>query len=314
MNHDIVENLGILVRYYKKIGDKWRAHAYQLAIISIKSLDHQITDIKQVKGRKGVGKGIIDKIKEYLDTGHIRKVDEVKGQLKQKNHMDNKDSILELFQTIWGIGPIKSQELYVNGMRTLDDIRLNQHLLNKNQRIGIKYYKEFLKPIPRKYIIIFKTVVKELLTKEFGVNSFRMKIAGSYRRGATHSGDIDCLVTSKKFNLEQMIDILIKHEIVTDVLSMRVEKFMGVAQCPNSKLLNFRMDVEFLPENEWGSGLLYFTGSKGFNMSMRLDAKKLGYTLNQHGLFDKHGNRVPVFTEKEIMNAIGMDYVEPNHR
>ena len=73
------------------------------------------------------------------------------------------------------------------------------------------------------------------------------------------------------------------------------------------------MDIEFLPEHEFQAGLLYFTGSKDFNISMRSRAKSLGYVLNQHGLF-KGNERVHVYTEKDIMNQLNMEFVSPLHR
>jgi DNA polymerase lambda len=310
MNEGIIQNLDILVQYYKQIGDQWRVKAYSTAIFSIKKLDFQITDVKQIKNIKGIGKGIQGKIKEYLDYGEINKVVELKSKIRKK--VDNtKDTILNLFQGVWGIGPAKANQLYDQGIRSLKDLQQNQQLLNANQRVGLKYYKDLLKPIPRDYIDIFQIMLRVVITKEFGENSFRMQVAGSYRRGKNQSGDIDCLFTSKVFTLKDLVNVLVKWGIVTDILSMRGEKFMGIVHCPNGQWYHFRMDIEFLPEDEWGSGLLYFTGSKEFNTMMRNDAKKMGYTLNQHGLFDKTGNRIPVYTEKEIMSAVGMKYVPP---
>lgn len=313
-NQEIIDNLDILARYYKKVGDQWRQQAYQRAIVSIKGLDFQITDIKQIKSVKGIGKNINEKINEYLNTGEIHKVEEVKGQLKRKANLDSKSNILEEFQEIWGVGPAKAAELYADGMRSINDVRNNKQLLNANQRIGLKYYEELLKSIPRYYIDIFQMVLRVAIGKTYGLNSFRLEIAGSYRRGALSSGDIDCLITSKKFNLQQLVNTLIKWNIITDILSVRDEKFMGIVHCPNGDFHHFRMDIEFIPENEWGACLLYFTGSKGFNVSTRIQAKKMGYTLNQHGLFDSKGHRIPVYTEKEILNAIGMNYVPPEKR
>jgi len=63
-----------------------------------------------------------------------------------------------------------------------------------------------------------------------------------------------------------------------------------------------------------GAGLLYFTGSKGFNISIRSEARKKGLLLNQHGLFDNKGNRIPAYTEKEIFDALSVKYVPPNFR
>ena len=314
MNETIIENLGILVRYYKNNGDFWRERSYRNAIVSIKSLDFSITDINQIKSVKGIGKTIREKIKEYLDTGQIMKVEEIKKEILTNKKKNDKDSTIELFETIWGIGIVKARELYQDGMRSLEDLEKNKHLLTTNQKIGLKFYKDFLEPIPREYIDCFQLVMKNAFNHAFGVRTYRLEIAGSYRRDSKQSGDIDCLITSKTFNLTQLVDVLKRDNIITDILSMRNEKFMGVAKLPNSKSKHFRLDIEFVPEDQYGSGLLYFTGSKAFNIAMRTDAKKKGYTLNQHGLFNQNGERIPVYSEAEIMAVIGMKYVPPNKR
>jgi DNA polymerase/3'-5' exonuclease PolX len=89
---------------------------------------------------------------------------------------------------------------------------------------------------------------------------------------------------------------------------MKDEKFMGIAHCPSGKYFYFHVDIVFLPKEEWGSGLLWFTGSKVFNINMRARAKKMGYTLNQKGLFDQNGDQIKAFTEKEIMYALKMNW------
>jgi len=312
MNESIIENLGILVRYYKNNQDLWRERSYMNAIVSINNLDYNITDINQVKGVKGVGKTIRDKIKEYLDTGQIMKVEEIKKEILTNKKKNDEDSTIELFETIWGIGIVKARELYQDGMRSLEDLDKNKYLLTSNQKIGLKFYKDFLEPIPREYIDCFQLVMKNALNKAFGVRTYRLEIAGSYRRGSKQSGDIDCIISSKAFNLTELVDVLKRDNIITDILSMRHEKFMGVAKLPNGK--HVRLDIEFVPEEQYGSGLLYFTGSKAFNIAMRTDAKKQGYTLNHRGLFNQNGERIPVYSESEIMAVIGMKYVPPNKR
>ena len=94
MNETIIENLGILVRYYKNNGDFWRERSYRNAIVSIKSLDFSITDINQIKGVKGIGKTIREKIKEYLDTGQIMKVEEIKKEILTNKKKNDKDSTI----------------------------------------------------------------------------------------------------------------------------------------------------------------------------------------------------------------------------
>ena len=53
------------------------------------------------------------------------------------------------FCKVWGIGPSKAQQLYKEGIKTIEQLRERTDLLNKNQRLGLKYYEDFLKKIPR---------------------------------------------------------------------------------------------------------------------------------------------------------------------
>ena len=314
MNRDIIDNLNILAKYYKKTGDHWRQQAYQRAIISLKSHPDKITDIKQIKGLKGIGKTMLTKIKEFLDTGQIRKVEEVKNLLEKETHKNEKEATIDVFRGIWGVGDVKAKELWKLGYKSIADVRKNPKILNNLQKIGLKYYEDLLKPLPRKYLDIFNVILRYILNKKFGKNSYTMDIAGSYRRGESYSGDMDVLITSKKFNLSDFIKLMEEWGMISAILSMKSEKFMGIVHCPSGDWHHFRMDIEFLPEEEYGAGLLYFTGSKGFNISMRMDAKKKGMILNQHGLFKLDGTRIPVFTEKEIFKELGMKYVPPDRR
>lgn len=309
MNQELIDNFTVLVNYYKKIKDVWRMKSYQKAILAIKNLDFVITDVKQVKKIPNIGKSISEKIQEYLEYGYISKAEEFKTTL---NVTTDKERILNMFQNIWGVGPVKAQELYDLGYTTLDELRENEHILTTNQKIGLKYYDDFLKPIPRDYIYIFELMLKTVIIYELG-KQFELVIAGSYRRGAKQSGDIDCLVTSDTFTLNDLVKVLIDWNIVTEVLSMRNEKFMGVVHCPNNQWFYFRMDIEFLPKEEWGSGLLYFTGSKEYNLNTRITAKKKGMVLNEHGLF-KNDHRLPLHTEQEIVEYLGLPYVKPEKR
>jgi DNA polymerase/3'-5' exonuclease PolX len=313
MNKDLIEPFTILSKYYNQINDKFRKQSYEKAILSIKSYTSKIVNIKQVSKMEGIGKSIKAKIKEFLDTGEIRKAEEFRVKLNTVSKKSKEDEAKYKFMKVWGIGKVKADLLWKKGIKSMDELRKRQDLLTAQQRIGIKYYKDIQRRISRKYIDIIQMSIRYALSTEFGMNSYTMQIAGSYRRQEKESGDVDCLITSTKFTLKDMINVLIKSDIVTDVLSMKNEKFMGIAQCPSGEWFNVRLDVEFLPIEEYGSGLLYFTGSKAMNIHMRKKALKLGLTLNQHGLF-KGSERLPFYTEKEIFTALEIKYVSPEKR
>jgi DNA polymerase/3'-5' exonuclease PolX len=310
-NKNIIKNLIILEEYYKKINDIWRSKSYKNAIFSIKNYQYEIIDIKQITGKNklnGVGNNITNKIKEYLNTGKIKQVEEIK-ELVLMEIQKNK------FEKIWGVGPAKATKLWNDGFRTINDLKKNPNVLNSQQKIGLKYYEDLLKSLPKNYIDIFQLCIRFVLNKEFGVGSYKLVVAGSYRRQAPTSGDVDVLITSTNFTLYNMVSVLQKWNIITDILSMRDEKFMGIVHCPNGQWFYFRMDIEFLPIEEFASGLLYFTGSKEFNVNMRKEAKKKGFKLSQHGLFRiDTGERILVYTEEEIFQVLNLEYVEPKKR
>jgi DNA polymerase beta len=126
---------------------------------------------------------------------------------------------------------------------------------------------------------------------------------------------MDILMTSDVFTLKKMVKTLLRNRIITDILSLQNEKFMGVAHCPNDEGNHFRLDIEFLPKEEIPYGLLYFTGSKDFNKEIRQHAKNKGYTLNQHGLKNNMtGDYIKANSEEDIFNFLEVQYLQPNKR
>lgn len=311
-NQDLISQFEILQAYFKKEKDKGRTIAYGRGISALRSIDRKITKISDVKGVKGIGPKIIEKIQEYLNTGKISTVEEKKVILSKKT---KKEVVLEELSSVWGIGTKKAEKLYAEGVKSIKDLRKNQNLLTRAQKIGLKYHEDLQKKIPRSMITSILVIMIYFLNRKFGKGTFEILIAGSYRRGAQESGDIDCLVSTQSFSLQEMIDVLTEKNVITDTLSVRTEKFMGIAHCPNSNF-HLRLDIEFVPKESWGSAKLYFTGSKTFNVAMRAEAKKQGMLLNEHGLFySRSGKKVARSpSEEEIFELLNLSYVPPERR
>ena len=324
-NGNLIESFRVLANYYRENKDTIRARAYDNVIIRIKQIQHnlrtkggngKITEISQVPLGDGIGKKSREKIKQYIDTGRIRQVEDILASQPKPEPKNEREQVIALLKSVWNIADASAKKLYDSGIRSIQDLKDHQDLLTKDQRLGLKYYEQLQKPIPRDEIRAMKYVIIVILSHEFGRNSFNLEVAGSFRRGGKQSGDMDCLLTSNKFSLLQAVQALVKWDVIVDGTGQRTEKFMGVAHCPSAGKDKgiFRVDIEFLPENEWGSGLLYFTGSQSYVIRVRAVAKRKGYILNQHGLFYKNGTRVPVYTEAEIVNYLGLDYLPPEAR
>ena len=315
----IIDNFNILVEYYKVSKEKnsqHRRHAYQNAVRALESLEFEdINSISQVKGVANIGKATRDKIQEYLKTGKIVKAEEARAELvKLRVIPDATEKQISNIATVKYIGQKGAEELLKKGFRDIEDLRKNPNVLNYKQKIGLKYHKDLHTRIPREYITVFYFMCQYILRKEFGRDKYKMAVLGSYKRGSKDSGDIDFLVTSNVLTLRDIVNVLIKWNIIVETIDLKyVDKFTGIAHCPSGQWFYFYLDIVFVPIDSWGAASLSYTGSMAFVRAMRADAARLGFFLNHLGLFQRNsageaGQRIPVYTEKEIFK-IGRAHV-----
>ena len=307
-NDSFIKTMEELADIMSRQGEPFKARAYKTAAESIMAYPDPIYNAKQIEKLPGIGKTISEKLTELEKTGTLKVLER-----ERKNP-------LNLFTKIYGVGPKKAKQLIESGIDTIDKLKENSDKLNDTQKIGLKYYDDLLKRIPRSEIEEFKEKIEEIFNK-IAPEKSKFEIVGSYRRGATSSGDIDIIVTNenddkKVFNL--LLDKLIEEKIVIEVLTRGKTKSLTIGKIDNYPPC--RIDFLYTPPDEYAFAILYFTGSKAFNTVMRLRALKMGYTLNEHGLSEyksgKKGNKIDFVpkNEEEIFNFLNMKYKEPKDR
>lgn len=314
----IIAELTILKKKEKENGNVFKERAYSNAITNIKKVE-KVEKIEDLEGVKGIGKSIKSKIIEILETGKLEATEELKKKVDQGTN------VVEQFMNVYGIGRVKAKKLNEDGINSIEELRKKSEedpkLLNKNQKIGIIYYEDFLERIPREEMKkhekdIFK-LLREISPKLEGV------IVGSYRRGLESSGDIDVLikwpksssVLEGKKTLKNIVEYMKEKNYVTDVLAQGDKKFMGVSKINKSAKAR-RIDILLTPEEEFGFAVLYFTGSDKFNVALRSVALDKGYSMNEHGFTPKEGV-IPapeLRTEEEILNFLGFNMIAPKLR
>ena len=307
LNEEFIALLSRLEDLMKMKGEPMRARAYSKAQESIMLILHDITDPTQLVGVPGIGKTIIKKFKEYVDTGTLNLLEKAKT------------NPVYLFAKIHGIGPKKAKALVeTNGITTMDQLEAQKNdVLNAVQLKGLKYFKDIQKRIPRKEIDAYKKIFRKEFKKIKG-KSGTFEIVGSYRRGATTSGDIDLIISNDgkdKKLFHTFIDALVAKGIIVDILSKGRVKSMAVAQLPGKPAR--RVDFMYAPPKEYSFAILYFTGSKAFNVMMREQARVLGYSMNEHrftSLKDKKPVDITFPTEKSIFDFLHMAYKQPHER
>lgn len=141
--------------------------------------------------------------------------------------------------------------------------------------------------------------------------------AGSYRRGKSFLGDLDIISFRP---LEPLIAIM-NSKKMSDGAGIHIKKVLVSGPLHASfeikyKQISFQLDIFYAPPTECATSLLHWTGSKNFNIIMRAKAKRLGYKLSQHGLFDaKTGRRVAgLLTERAVFKKLNIPYKAPAAR
>ena len=319
-NQFITDKLQVLATSYANTKDQWRALGYKKAIASIKNYHKNLETWEECSSLPYVGERLAKKIWEIVQTGHLRRLD----------HVDPKQEALNLFVGVWGAGPTTAEAWISQGLKTLEDLK-NHGKLTRQQEIGLKYYDEFLERMPREEAGKIEEVVKKAtLDINPGLQAFA---CGSYRRGKPTCGDVDIIVShpdgkSHEGVMAKLLESLKSTGFLTDDLTLadngQHRKYLGVCKLPGENTKHRRLDIIVVPYNEWACSLLYFTGSDYFNRSMRLLAKKNGMSLSEHslnkGVIRKgsekifEGTPLPVFTEKDVFDYLGLEYREPHER
>jgi len=308
-NEEFINIMEQLSSIMLKQGEVFKARAYQKAQETIMTFPEDIISVEQLKGLPGIGSTIMEKLNEYVRTGTLTILE------REKNNPVN------ILGEIYGIGPKKSKELVKMGITNIEQLKEEQDtILNDVQKVGLKYHEDILKKIPRVEIDQYKDIFQEAFQKINILDSeSKFEIVGSYRRGAQHSGDIDVIITSTTNKIyNEFIELLLKEGVIIEVLSRGASKCLVI-----TKLEEFparRVDFLYTSPKEYPFAILYFTGSKIFNTVMRQKALKMGYTLNEHGIYKmtdkKKGDIIEQEfpDEKSIFDFLDMEYKEPWER
>ena len=287
--------------------------AYEKAALSLETLADDAEDVYKKGGIKaleeipGVGESIAEKIAEYLKTGKIKEYE----NLKKEMPVDIKE-----WSAVEGLGPRMIRDLYEGlKIKNLQDLekaaKIGQvrNLPNFGEKTeqNILQGIEFLKRTKGRFLLgEIIPAVDEILENLKSLKEVKkISPAGSVRRMKETIGDVDILITSS--NPKKVIDYFVSMPGIVKIwgqgptkASIRLEK-------------GFDVDLRVLPENQFGSALQYFTGSKEHNIALRKIAIEKGFKLNEYGLF-KGKKIIACKTEEEVYKALGLSYIEPELR
>ncbi|MBI5872435.1 hypothetical protein HZB88_05150 [archaeon] len=292
---------------------KWKPQAYRRAAkeLDILKEDIRITykkgGIKAIQEIPGIGEGLAKKIVEYMQTSRIKEYEKVKRQVPK--------GLIKLL-SVQGLGPKKVAKFYnelnIKSIKQLKQALINhkicglfgfdekaeQNILRAIEMMGRKG-----KKMPLHTALKTANKILNALKKCDAV--LKIDAAGSLRRRKESVGDIDILASSTE--PERVTDFFVKMKHVKIVLAKGTTKASVVLKN------GMQSDLRVVEPKSYGAALLYFTGSKEYNIELRKIAIKKGYKLNEYGLF-KGKKQIAGRTEEELFEKLGLKYVKPELR
>lgn len=316
-NKEIAEQLYLIAQLLSLTDENpFKIRAYEKAAQVIESLPQAIEEIAKdfdkLSSIPGVGKSIAEKIIEYLNTGKIQRLEELKAKFPE--------GVFEMLK-IPGLGPKRVRLLYekldIRDIKTLKEY-VQKHMLKTLPGFGEKVEKNILEGIQllsasEQRILLFDAmkIVDEIIS-ELKKNKDIINIdpCGSLRRKKETIGDIDILCCVTPGKEKEVVEKFTKISSVKKVLACGDTKGSIIMSS------NIQVDLRVVPKGVYGAALQYFTGSKQHNIHLREIANKKQLTLSEYGVFkiDKKDKPIASKTEQEVYKVLGLDYIEPELR
>jgi DNA polymerase (family 10) len=311
-NNDIAEIFNKMADLLEIEGaNQFRVRAYRNAARTVSSHGKNIASLveedKDVSTLPGIGKSMVEKIKEIANTGTLSQLKELEGRVPAE---------LSGLMSLAGLGPKKVQALHEKlGVETLSDLRqaAEKKKIRELEGFGKKTEEKILQEAEKadhqekrfKLVTVEERVTSlvDYLKKVEGVK--KVTVAGSYRRRKETVGDLDILATCKRGS--KVMDRFVEYEDVAEVISKGKTRSSVVLRS------GLQVDLRVVPQVSYGAALHYFTGSKEHNIAVRKLGQQRNLKINEYGVF-KGKKRIAGKTEKEVYGEVNLTYIEPELR
>ena len=334
---DVIKIFQKMAKFHSSLGKRgnaqtsFRARGYVKAIKSLEKSTASIYEGKDAKDLEGIGKGFQEKIDEIAKTGTLKLFKEVSENKGQQSRED--------LQKVIGIGPSRANALVkmsINSVPKLKKaVKEGRVDVTTMTELGLKYYNDLTKRIPRPEVLFFKEIIDKALynnvtNKSGELIPIETHLAGSYRTGKKDSKDIDLIITvdikqsllDKSGIFDNLIDVLKEKKLLFGIMIQGVDKVMGLVKLPSS-INEFKphkvrhIDIRLISHSILPWYMMYFGSGIEFSRNIRQTAAEQGYRLDEFGLFDrKTGKRInfKVDSEHDIFKFLGVKYVAPEER
>ena len=296
--------------------DNWKAYTFAVIACRLRHLDFEVSCnpvvLKRLEKTHGFGKKVMQKVKEYFETGTCERI-------REFNRDQTRTSIRKMMN-IFGVGRVKAKELVDMGYTDISQVRRGLRngklCLSRNVVLGVKYYEDLNQTMSRSEVCSIRDIVHKTCIQKFPC--CELSAMGSFRRGEATCGDVDIIIVDSAYQkstpkgaLSWLVDTLMREGQIAHHLTHwnRTDKddgytsageidshfssvpnlegaesfigkqsgsqsYMGIFNSPIFSGKKRRIDIKFYPYEERAFAFIYFTGNTLFNRSMRQYATK----------------------------------------
>jgi len=298
-------------------GNRFKTNAYQRAARLMKDLTRDVGEIdpKDLAAMEGVGKGLLEKIGQFLATGQVE---------EHQQMIDNVPPGVLALLDVPGLGPKGVAQLWREaGIESVGDLKgkIADGSLAQLKGFGKKKLENLSKSIAfaesaggRVHLgnaMPLALAVIEALCDLPGVE--KIDYAGSLRRGKETIGDIDILIGAPGKYAASIMEVFVGLPFAQEVL---VQGETKSSIRTDDETMRIQIDLRVVDPAGYGAALMYFTGSKEHNVKLRERAQAMGYSLNEYALSHKDDKSKVVAraTEQEVYKALNLVWIAPELR
>jgi DNA polymerase (family 10) len=298
-----------------------RYRSYEKAAELISGMHESIEQMAKEPGKleelPGIGERMAEHIEEILKTGDY--------SLRAKLLKKFPATLLDILR-LQSLGPKKVAFLWSNfraaTVADVEKLALEGKLRDvpgfgeKSEQNILKAVETHKRSTGRFRIDVAEAAAAAIIAhiEKYGKGVVSVTPAGSLRRGKETVGDLDLLLTlAEDHTSQKKIDAIAEHILTFP----KIDQVLAHGENKVSFTLDngLQVDVRLLEKENFGAALLYFTGSREHNVTLRGRANDMGYTLNEYVLATlKNERRVAGRTEEEIYAKLKLDFVPPEIR
>ncbi|MFJ7950219.1 DNA polymerase/3'-5' exonuclease PolX [Lysinibacillus sp. NPDC096418] len=307
----IIRTLEKIALYMELQGENpFKISAFRKAAGALEADERSLSEMDDVTKLKGIGKGTAAVIEDLIATGEsslLKELEEIvpKGLLPllklpglggkkiAKLHQELGIDSAESLQAACEAGKVR--ELAGFAAKTEEKILKElANFANRSERLPIWQ----LEPVVLQIEALLSSM-KEVV---------RFSVAGSFRRAAETSKDVDFIVVTE--DAQAVRERLLSELVIKEVVAAGDTKISVILDRDEPVSVDFRL----VKDAEYATALHHFTGSKDHNVRLRQIAKSRGEKISEYGVEQEDGSVLTFTDETAFFNHFGLPFIPPSLR